>query len=324
MSYKIDMNELGELVSLNNKKKLASLSFDKKLCAGVIDRTMINENIFLLKSDLHFLKDISISSEYYEDVLSITIPLCDASYQYTNSSDLYINEVKKNFTNIFLSKYCKGVGTLKKDSFLQSIQIIIKKDFLLNNFEGQHLEKIEDIFNTTNECKTISNNISNIKSKLCALELFNNTQNDPGSLYTQSKVFEILSYELNSIFELNSKINNKIKFSEYDLLALHKAKEILIQNYQNPPSLTELSKLVKLNEFKIKFGFKKLFGKTPYNIVLDCKMYKAKELLERSELNVHEIAQSLGYKQSCNFTKAFINKYHLRPKDIMKSRQYYY
>ncbi len=93
---------------------------------------------------------------------------------------------------------------------------------------------------------------------------------------------------------------------------------------ENPPSISELAKLVKLNEFKLKYGFKSFYNTTPYTLLFDYRMEKAKELLETSEYNINEISTIVGYKQSSNFTKAFCKKYGVLPKDIMKSRKYYY
>ena len=93
---------------------------------------------------------------------------------------------------------------------------------------------------------------------------------------------------------------------------------------KNPPNLTELSKLVNLNEFKLKYGFKKLFNITPYNFLLEHKLFHAKNLLENGDMNVSEIAAIVGYKQLHGFSNAFVKRFGVRPKDLMKSRKYYY
>ncbi len=53
-------------------------------------------------------------------------------------------------------------------------------------------------------------------------------------------------------------------------------------------------------------------------------MIEAKRLLELSEYNINEIALKVGYRHSCNFTTAFLKRFGVRPKDVMKSRKYYY
>lgn len=50
-------------------------------------------------------------------------------------------------------------------------------------------------------------------------------------------------------------------------------------------------------------------------------MTKAKSLLENSDLNISEIAQEIGYKQSHNLTSTFFKFYGIKPKDVIKNRR---
>lgn len=53
-------------------------------------------------------------------------------------------------------------------------------------------------------------------------------------------------------------------------------------------------------------------------------MQEARALLETSDYNINEIASIVGYKQASSFSKAFLKKYNILPKEIMKKRSYYY
>ncbi|MCH9812657.1 MAG: AraC family transcriptional regulator [Epsilonproteobacteria bacterium] len=55
-----------------------------------------------------------------------------------------------------------------------------------------------------------------------------------------------------------------------------------------------MSKRVKLNEFKLKTGFKKIFEMTPYGMLFVHRMNYGKYLLEKSEYNIKEIAAIVG------------------------------
>ena len=162
---------------------------------------------------------------------------------------------------------------------------------------------------------------------MCANELFymqDQEDDSLNSIYKESKVLEILYHEFNDILNTQRQSHNSLKLDEYDILALNKAKEILRNNIQNPPNVSGLSKQVKINEFKLKNGFRKMFHITPYKYVEQCRMEKAKYLLENDEMNVNEISQVLGYKYQNNFAKIFRKYYKVSPKELMKSRKYYY
>lgn len=148
--------------------------------------------------------------------------------------------------------------------------------------------------------------------------------NELNDLYFQSKIYEIVYDEFKSLLEHERTIDNQyIKFSDDDMERLHYAKK-LIQEEQQFLSLKQLSRAVALNEFKLKYGFKKLFDSSIGAIVLEQKMLEAKRLLEKSELTIGEISQIVGYKYPSNFTIVFKKYFGINPRDIMKSRKYYY
>ncbi len=53
-------------------------------------------------------------------------------------------------------------------------------------------------------------------------------------------------------------------------------------------------------------------------------MIHAKQLLESTEYSVSEVAFYVGYKIQQSFSNAFFQFFGVRPKDIMKTRKYYY
>ena len=60
--------------------------------------------------------------------------------------------------------------------------------------------------------------------------------------------------------------------SEYDRERLFFAKTYLLQHYEMPPTIAELARIAGINEFKLKNGFKELFGDTIHNFVNNYKM----------------------------------------------------
>jgi len=155
--------------------------------------------------------------------------------------------------------------------------------------------------------------------------LFSHFYGELNSIFIQSKVLEIIFLEFQNLFSDENLISsvNSLKLDEKDIYAIKKAKEILIQNMKNPPSIIELAKKAKINDFKLKAGFKKVFNKTPYGLLLDYKMSIARKLLTTGDMNVNEVSKYIGYKYSQNFSTAFSKKFGILPKDVMKTKKYY-
>jgi AraC family transcriptional activator of pyochelin receptor len=76
------------------------------------------------------------------------------------------------------------------------------------------------------------------------------------------------------------------------------AKEYLISDLQNSPTIKELAKYVALNEHNLK----------------DYKMSKARELILKREFQIAEIADQLGYTNVSHFIDAFKKKFGVTPK----------
>ncbi len=312
MSYNFNSKDINQFLDINSFNK--KIDFPKETGHMFIEKSVISSEIILFKNSIHAKKDISLfQEESYSNTLYLNITLDgELFFQGFSKKDSFLT--KKSHTTMFLSNPKKGSTNIKRDSYIKSLSILINKSFLsplvLNKIEKK--EKHSRIFPSSPRVQQL------------AKELYiSNLNDDIEKIFIQSKILEILYCEINTSSEINIS-QTGIKFSAYDIEALHQAKDIMQNSIQKPPSLIELSKIVKLNEFKLKFGFKKLFGLAPYEISREYKMIEAKKLLESSEFNVGEISKKVGYKHIQTFSTAFTKHYGIKPKDIMKSRTYYY
>lgn len=101
---------------------------------------------------------------------------------------------------------------------------------------------------------------------------------------------------------------------EKDKLLL--AKEILAKNIENPPSLSELSKEIGLNSFKLKKNFKNLFGVPVFKYLQNERMDTAHKLIKNKKMTVQEAAWHVGYDSLGSFSNTFFKKFGYRPSQI--------
>ncbi len=101
-----------------------------------------------------------------------------------------------------------------------------------------------------------------------------------------------------------------------DIEQIHLAKAILTANFHNPPSLIELARQVSLNDYKLKQGFRQVFGTTVFGYLYQYRMEKARQLLAEQRLNVGEVAQAVGYANQSRFAVAFRKQYGVNPKSL--------
>ncbi|PHQ55887.1 MAG: AraC family transcriptional regulator [Lutibacter sp.] len=137
-------------------------------------------------------------------------------------------------------------------------------------------------------------------------------------IFIKGKIYELLSYYFSTSSENENEACPYIA-NEETIGKIKHAKEIIIEEMNNPPSLSELAKEVGLNIKKLKTDFKDFYGVPVFTFLLNFKMELAKNLLLEQQLNVNEISSHLGYSTSSHFIAAFKRKHGITPKQFSKS-----
>ncbi|HYE53969.1 MAG TPA: AraC family transcriptional regulator [Chitinophagaceae bacterium] len=135
---------------------------------------------------------------------------------------------------------------------------------------------------------------------------------DLKKIYLQAKVTELLLLSLHQL-DMTRAMAPGIALRPYDLEKIREAHDYLLRNMDNPCTLIELSHKVGINDFKLKKGFKQVYGTTVYEFLVDARMEKAKVLLMETDTSIHEIAFITGYKNLSSFITAFKKKVGYSP-----------
>ena len=132
-------------------------------------------------------------------------------------------------------------------------------------------------------------------------------------LFLESKCMELICYQLAQIGAGHPQAKPCKPFSNNEIDRIHHARDLLIADLQNPPSVDKLSKMVGTNDYTLRQGFRKVFGTTIFEQLRRQRLAQAKTLLERSHLNVAEVAFQVGYSDLKHFYKAFKKQFHTTP-----------
>lgn len=138
-------------------------------------------------------------------------------------------------------------------------------------------------------------------------------------MYLESKSMELLAMNIHEHIAVRSRPTAFPALRKSDMDKILRAREILLNLMDHPPSLPELSKMVGLNEFKLKAGFKNVFGTTVFGLLRDKRLEKAWLLLEQEHMNVGEAACAVGYSNPSHFALAFKVKYGLNPSEVLRA-----
>ncbi|MBT8244430.1 MAG: AraC family transcriptional regulator [Winogradskyella sp.] len=133
------------------------------------------------------------------------------------------------------------------------------------------------------------------------------------SLYFKGKAYELLSLFFNRSEDADIE-QCPFLVDEENVAKLKKAKDIMIAEMAEPPTLQELSDRIDLSLKKLKEGFKQIYGDTVYSFLFDYKMEVARKLLESGAYNVNEVGLKVGYSTASHFIAAFKKKFGTTPK----------
>lgn len=141
--------------------------------------------------------------------------------------------------------------------------------------------------------------------------------------------FEVLNAKVNNLLTLNSTLKNtyskqirvltpEIKIESDDEKLLNTILIYLEENLTNPQlSVEDLSRHVGMSRSSLYNKILELTGQTPIEFIRSVKLDKASVLLEKSNMNVAQIAYSTGFSTPHYFTKSFKAKFGMLPSEFM-------
>ncbi|MEL6534593.1 MAG: AraC family transcriptional regulator [Bacteroidota bacterium] len=134
--------------------------------------------------------------------------------------------------------------------------------------------------------------------------------------FLEAQVLELIAHQL-ELFKVEFAQGTLDNLTPEEHEALERCRCILLERFAEPPSLLELAREVGLNDFKLKSGFKQKYGTTVYRYLQEYRLEQAKEWLQQGE-RVNEVAHRIGYESLSSFSKAFADRYGLRPSKMRK------
>jgi AraC-like DNA-binding protein len=100
---------------------------------------------------------------------------------------------------------------------------------------------------------------------------------------------------------------------------LFSARDLIDTRLTDPPTLADVAKGVGLNEYKLKRGFKELFGTTVFSYLTAQRLELAQKMLLDTDKTAAEIAFALGYATPQHFSEAFKKRFGVTPKAMRKN-----
>ena len=104
-----------------------------------------------------------------------------------------------------------------------------------------------------------------------------------------------------------------------DSLRIHKARQLLLSDFQNPLSLTQIGSMVGLGRDKLRQLFQQVYGATPHRYYQQQRMHEARRLIIEEDLSVMDAGNQVGYSHLGHFAQEFKKQFGCLPKDCKKA-----
>lgn len=134
-------------------------------------------------------------------------------------------------------------------------------------------------------------------------------------LYWEGKVLELIALRLEQVSQRGQQMAG---LQPSDVDRIHYAREILLQRLVDPPSLLDLARLAGLNDYKLKVGFRQVFGTTVFGYLRQQRLEQAHQLLQERQISVGAAAAAVGYASQGHFAAAFRKQFGVNPRSLCR------
>lgn len=199
--------------------------------------------------------------------------------------------------------------SIQKSKFLS---LIGKDDDLVTKFTSDVANDTPCIFSET--WGTITPMIQSIIDEI----KLNTYQGPLQKIFLQAKTLELLVICIDNYYNIKDS-NLKFVRTNQDKEAIITARDYVNDHVAHPPSLSQVARHVGINEYKLKNGFKEVFGCTMFSYLTERRLNLAMQILLITAKTAAEISFELGYSSPQHFNNQFRNKFGVTPNSVRQA-----
>ncbi len=131
-------------------------------------------------------------------------------------------------------------------------------------------------------------------------------------LLTEARVLELLALQMGQL-QKEDQLSAGKKLHASDIKKLHEVKDLILSDMAAEFTLNSLSRQVGLNMFKLKYGFKFLFGQPVFQYLKESRLKYAAQQISTGTKPIAQIAYDAGFATPSHFSDAFKKYYGVPP-----------
>lgn len=111
----------------------------------------------------------------------------------------------------------------------------------------------------------------------------------------------------------------KLNLNSDDIKKIKTAHQLLTNRPEDDfPPLKEFALQIGTNEFKLKTGFKELYGTTVHHFLMEQRLRVSLKMVQYSDRSFKTVAHMSGFNSTAHFSRSFKKKYGFSPTELRK------
>ena len=183
--------------------------------------------------------------------------------------------------------------------------------------------KEECVINLANMLKMSSPALSHHLKELKKFELITSKKVGKETLYSacNKEIVKSLHFSIENTLKLSCPILEKMEctfLNENYSDVIEQIHQYICSHLCEHLTIQSLANKFYINQTTLKQNFKKRFGKSVGQHIIEHRMTKASELLVQSDISIKEISELVGYSNQSKFSTTFFNTYNIMPLEYRK------
>lgn len=206
--------------------------------------------------------------------------------------------------------------TLKKGAEARWLTIICKP-VQIKMLTGRELDDLPEFFRIVDASQDRSSQYRDfvLRSRFASIttDVLRSDIDDPIDVaYLEARCTELLCLALDDLIDPIDP-DGLPALSEAESARVLAAKSYIDENYQQGPTVKDISTVAGLNRNSLFYGFKKKFGLSVSEYVQDRKLERAKHLIQHTDQHLIDIAEEVGFRHQSSFITAFRKRFGTTP-----------
>ncbi|CAO3431388.1 helix-turn-helix transcriptional regulator [Azospirillum endophyticum] len=286
---------------------------------GSIERIEIAQGlrVFLVAADV--LNDMVVEPRNDASNLWLTGQISVSGildHRFTSGMELRVTPEQ---AMLFRPLQTSSVVTMRAGQTLRLTGYAFDLDRAVGLFDGMVPEPLRPLFAPDPFHTPVVPTRASPRLRRLAEELFASGLNGPlRILFMEGVALQLLALQAAAVEEPRRVRSDAL--SAHDRAMIEEARDRLVADMRDPPSLGGLAAAVGMTERRLNAGFRELFGTTVFEYLRNERLEHARRAITTETVVLKEIAYRVGYNHVSNFIHAFTARFGAPPRGYSEAK----